>query len=43
VANLVIFSDFTNEVGESFINIDPLLGRSLDKLATKVSRKVAAL
>lgn len=43
MTDLVIFPDFTNEVGESFINIDPLLGRSLNKLATKMSREVAAL
>lgn len=40
-ANLVVFSDFTDEVGKSFIDIDPLLGWRFNKLATKVSGEIA--
>jgi len=40
---LVVFPDFTHEIAERFIDIDPLLGRSFDKLASKVFCEIAAL
>lgn len=42
-AYLVVLPDFTDEVSEGLIDVDPLLGRRLDELAAKVLRKVTAL
>jgi hypothetical protein len=35
-ADLIILSDFSHEITESFINVDPLFCRRFDKLASKV-------
>jgi len=40
---LVVFADFTDKVAECLVDVDPLLGRGLDELASKVLRKISAL
>lgn len=40
---LVVLSYFPNEVAECFVDIDALLSRCLDELASKVLCKVTAL
>jgi len=42
-ADLIVFSDFTDEVGKSFIHINPLLSGSFNELATEVSGKITTL
>jgi hypothetical protein len=42
-ANLVVFTDFPNEVTESLVHIDALLSRRLDESAPQVLRKITTL
>ena len=41
--NLVVFSNLTNKVAKSLINVDALLSRCLDELAAEVLSKVTTL
>jgi hypothetical protein len=41
--DLVIFSDLTDEVTESLIDVDSLLGGRLDEFASEVFRQVTTL
>jgi hypothetical protein len=40
---LVIFANLTDKVGECLVDINALLGRSLDKLAAEMLGKITAL
>ena len=40
---LVVFPNFAHELAEGLVNVNPLLGRSLDELAVEVFGEVAAL
>ena len=41
--DLIIFPDFANEITESLVHVDTLLGRRLDKSAPQVFGEVATL
>lgn len=43
ITNLVVSSNFTNEVGKCLIYIDPLLCRCLNELAVEVACKITSL
>lgn len=43
VGYLVVPPDLADKVGKSLIDIDPLLGRSLNELAIKMLRKITTL
>ena len=43
MTNLVVLADLTDELGERGVDVDALLGRRLEELATEMFREVSAL